>query len=144
MKKPTRRSIPRGQTRSGHPGRIIRPPYKTNGLRASGEDPESICLDTRLFNAFAERRNSPNAQKKVARKGAHRTVLRNDRELEQWLDFRLHLTRSEQAACEEARQKGEESFRATQGSEGEYFSFPLLSPTIFSHQPSYLGAKAVP
>jgi len=119
MRKRANRSIPRGRTWSGQPGRIVRPPYKTNNLRASGEQPGAIQLDTTYFNAFAERRKSPNPPKKVASKGTRRTVVRNDRELECWLDFRLNLTKMERVACEEARQKGLESFRVTQGCEGK-------------------------
>jgi len=119
MKKPVGRKVPRGRTLSGQPGRIVRPPYTTDNLRAPGQPPESIQLDTTLFDAMAERRKSPRPPKKMARKGTRRTVVQNDTELENWLNFRLHLTKSEQGACEEARQNGEESFRVTQGSEGE-------------------------
>jgi len=119
MKKPVGRKVPRGRTLSGQPGRIVRPPYTTDNLRAPGQPPESIQLDTTLFDAMAERRKSPRPLKKMARKGTRRTVMQNDTELENWLNFRLHLTKSEQGACEEARQNGEESFRVTQGSEGE-------------------------
>jgi len=119
MKKRANRSIPRGRTQSGQLGHIVRPPYKSNTHWASGEKPDSIQLDTTFFNAFAERRKSPNPPKKAAKKGARRTVVRNDRELESWLDFRLHLTKTERVACEEARQKGLESFRVTQGCEGK-------------------------
>ena len=79
--------------RLGQPGRSVHPLYKTNKLRASGEEPDSIQLDTTLFNAFTERRKSPNPPKKVASKGIRRTIVRNDRELKCWLDFRLNLKR---------------------------------------------------
>jgi len=42
-----------------------------------------------------------------------------------WLDFRLHLAKSKGAPCEEARQKGHESFRVAQGCEGKQFLFSL-------------------
>ncbi|KAG0131239.1 hypothetical protein HOY82DRAFT_338786 [Tuber indicum] len=115
MKEPASPSIPRGTTRSGQPGRIIRPPYAANNRRAPGQRPESVRLDTTLFNAFTERQKSPNPPKKAAKRGAHRMVPQTDKELERWLDFRLHLVKTERAACEEARQNGHESFRVTQG-----------------------------
>jgi len=97
MKKPVGRKVPRGRTLSGQPGRIVRPPYTTDNLRAPGQPPEPIQLDTTLFDAMAERRRSPRPPKKMARKGTRRTVLQNDTELENWLNFRLHLTKSESA-----------------------------------------------
>jgi len=77
------------------PGHSVRPLYKTNNLLAFGEQPDSIQLDTTLFNAFTERRKSPNPPKKVASKGIQRTIVRNDRELKCWLDFRLNLKKGE-------------------------------------------------
>ena len=113
MKKPVGWKALRGRTLWGQPGRIVRPPYTTDNLRAPGEPPESIQLDTTLFDAMAERRRSPKPPKKMARKGTRRTVLQNDTELENWLNFHLHLKKSEQGACEEARQNGQESFHVT-------------------------------
>lgn len=86
--------------RSGQPGHIVWPPYKTNNLQASGEHPVSLQLFTTLLNAFAEWRNSPNPSKKVVRKGIRHTSLQNDRRLEYWLDFRLNLAKGERVACE--------------------------------------------
>ena len=79
MKKPVSRKVLRGRTLWGQPGRIVRPPYTTDNLRAPGEPPESIQLDTTLFDAMAERRRSPRQPKKMARKGTRRTILQNDR-----------------------------------------------------------------
>jgi len=119
MNKPASQRVLRRPTQSGQPGHIIRPPYITNNLRASGQPPESVRLDATLFDAHTERRKSPNPPKKAAKWGARRMVPQTDSQLERWLDFRLHLVNAEMAACEEARQKGEESFRITQGCKGK-------------------------
>jgi len=78
MKKPVGRKVPHRRTLAGQPGRIVRPPHTTNNLRAPGQPPESIQLDTTLFDAMAERRRSPRPPKKMARKGTRRTVSQND------------------------------------------------------------------
>jgi len=80
VKKPVGWKVPRGRTLSGQPGRIVRPPYTTDNLRAPGQPPESLQLDTTLFDAMAERRRSPRPPKKMARKGTPRTVLQNGQE----------------------------------------------------------------
>jgi len=59
MKKPVGWKVPHGRTLSGQPGRIVRLPYRTDNLRAPGQPPESIQLDTTLFDAMAEQRRSP-------------------------------------------------------------------------------------
>ena len=86
--------------RSGQPGHIVWPLYKTNNLQASGEHPVSIQLFSTLFNAFAEWRKSPNPPKKVVRKGIRHTILQNNRRLQYWLDFRLNLTKGKRIASE--------------------------------------------
>jgi len=59
MKKPVGRKVPCRRTLSGQLGRIVRPHYTTDNLCAPGQPPESIRLDTTLFDAIAERRRSP-------------------------------------------------------------------------------------
>jgi len=59
MKKPVGRKVPLGRILSSQPGRIVRLPYTTDNLHGPGQPPESIQLDTTLFDAMAEQRRSP-------------------------------------------------------------------------------------
>jgi len=127
IKKPVGRNVPHGRTLNRQLGRIFRPPYTTHTLHGPGQPPESIQLDTALLDAMAKRPRSPRPSKKMTSKGTHRTVLQNGEELENWLNFLLHLTKSESSACEKASQNGPESFHLLRALKvNMLFSFLLL------------------
>ena len=86
-----------------------------------GDCPASgVAISTQQFDGFSCRIGTETGPTIRVEKGKSMVdVGRNNGKLKDWLNYRMGLLNHEKEKCEEARQKGAESFRAVQHAESK-------------------------
>jgi len=96
-------------------------PYSSHRRKKiHGSLADTVEISTTQFDGLACRKEAgtgPTIRKKMG--GSKVDARRNNRELEDWLDFRMRLLHYEKERCEEARHSGAESFRSIQNAESK-------------------------
>ncbi|PUU72423.1 hypothetical protein B9Z19DRAFT_1169624 [Tuber borchii] len=117
---PPIRSAPKasGKRRSARNQNTGPPHGANNHTKIHGSLADQVDISTKQFDGLACRKQAGTGPTKRITVGKKKVdVTRNNKELEEWLDLRMKLLKIVKKDCEEARERGDESFRTTQNAE---------------------------